>query len=317
MRLRLVVLALLGTACAQAVRLGPSLPGAPPVAMTVERVPLAPANPSAATLGEFHFAGGIAIHPTDPAVRLHGLSDIEVASNGQLVAVGDEGEIFHARVRLDREGRLVDLGDGHLAKLTGRDGRPLDTKETSDAEGLAVLPNGDLLVSLERQHRIWRYPVDGGPPVDAPSPLVTFPENLGMEAIAADPTRGPDAYITAGEDSGQTWRCSLNAGCTAGPTIQKAPEFGVVAARHYATNRTVWLLRSFDPAVGNVIVIRIVDDRGQTVHEERLRRPLTVDNIEGVSVVRRGRQVRFYLLSDDNFSAEQRTLLLAFDWTPR
>ena len=52
----------------------------------------------------------------------------------------------------------------------------------------------------------------------------------------------------------------------------RAALFGVVAARHYATNRTVWLLRSFDPAVGNVIIIRIVDDRGQTVHEERLRR---------------------------------------------
>jgi hypothetical protein len=27
--------------------------------------------------------------------------------------------------------------------------------------------------------------------------------------------------------------------------------------------------------------------------------------------------VRFYLLSDDNASAAQRTLLLAFDWRPR
>ena len=107
MRLRLVVLALLGTACAQAVRLGPSLPGAPPVAISVERVPLDPANPSATMLGEFRFAGGIALRPTDPAVRLNGLSDLEVASNGQLVAVGDEGEIVHARVVLDREGHLA------------------------------------------------------------------------------------------------------------------------------------------------------------------------------------------------------------------
>ena len=75
--------------------------------------------------------------------------------------------------------------------------------------------------------------------------------------------------------------------------------------------------RRISAALISLIIIRIVDDRGQTVHEERLRRPLTVDNIEGVSVVKRGTQVRFYLLSDDKFSPEQRTLLLAFDWTPR
>ena len=73
----------------------------------------------------------------------------------------------------------------------------------------------------------------------------------------------------------------------------------------------------FDPSTGNVIVMRVVDDRGRTIHEERLRRPLTVDNFEGISVVRRRGGVRFYILSDDNFSTEQRTLLLAFDWTPR
>jgi hypothetical protein len=234
------------------------------------------------------------------------------------VAIGDEGEIVHARLELDATGRLSGVRDVRLAKMVDRSGQALAAKEASDAEGLTVLPNGDLLVSFERQHRIWRYPAAGGLPVDAPSPLVTFPENGGMEALAVDPARGPGAYLTAGEESGQTWRCSLMAGCTAGPTIDKAPEFGVVAARHYAADRTVWLLRSFAPTTGNVIIIRIVDDRGRTIHEERLRRPLTVDNFEGVSVVRRrGGVLRFYIMSDDNFSTEQRTLLLAFDWPAR
>ena len=43
---------------------------------------------------------------------------------------------------------------------------------------------------------------------------------------------------------------------------------------------------------------------------------MTVDNIEGVAVAPRpGGVQRFYLISDDNFASNQRTLLMAFDWT--
>jgi hypothetical protein len=45
--------------------------------------------------------------------------------------------------------------------------------------------------------------------------------------------------------------------------------------------------------------------------------PMTVDNFEGLAAVpRTDGSVRFYLLSDDNGLAHQRTLLLAFDWRP-
>ena len=46
-----------------------------------------------------------------------------------------------------------------------------------------------------------------------------------------------------------------------------------------------------------------------------LRRPLTVDNFEGLAAVPgQDGAIRFYVISDDNFSSRQRTLLLAFDW---
>jgi hypothetical protein len=38
--------------------------------------------------------------------------------------------------------------------------------------------------------------------------------------------------------------------------------------------------------------------------------------MEGLAAVESaGGKVRFYLLADDNFSPQERTLLLAFDWT--
>ena len=63
--------------------------------------------------------------------------------------------------------------------------------------------------------------------------------------------------------------------------------------------------------------MRIVAADGSTIDEIRLASPLTVDNFEGVAgLPRPDGSVRFYLISDDNFSPAERTLLLAFDWTP-
>jgi hypothetical protein len=46
-----------------------------------------------------------------------------------------------------------------------------------------------------------------------------------------------------------------------------------------------------------------------------LASPMTVDNYEGLAAVpATDGGVRFYLISDDNGRADQRTLLLAFDW---
>jgi hypothetical protein len=61
-------------------------------------------------------------------------------------------------------------------------------------------------------------------------------------------------------------------------------------------------------------VLTITRD-GAVAGQLELAKPLTVDNFEGLAAVRRpGGATRFYLLSDDNASAGQRTLLLAFEW---
>ena len=73
-------------------------------------------------------------------------------------------------------------------------------------------------------------------------------------------------------------------------------------------------------SVGNealAIRILITDRAGKTLDLHTITRPATVDNFEGISALPRADgSVRFYLISDDNFSPAQRTLLLAFDWTP-
>lgn len=314
---RALVLALLLAGCAPAEAPLPRQPAPADgtIRIAAQPVPLNPEEPDDSRIGRFTYAGGVALTSEDTA-RLHGLSDLHVEPDGRLVAITDEGDVLEARLVLDRAGRLTGLAGARIAALAGLDGQPLPGKLEADAEGLAVLANGDRLVSFEQRHRIWLYPADGGPPREAPSPQAEFPANGGMEALAADPAAGPDAYVAGGEDGAQLFFCRLSTGCTAGPTVERpGKEFGLVALRRLPEERTAYLLRAWDPLRGNRIVLKIDGPQGE-VDRLEMARPLTVDNFEAVAAVPIRDGLRFYLLSDDNFQKSQRTLLLAFDWRP-
>jgi hypothetical protein len=309
---------LLLAACGQQVAELPKapVPAGGAIAVKGEAVPLNPADPRQDRVGGFVYAGGLKLTSAQTS-RLHGMSDLDVQPDGTLVAVGDEGDLLRARVVLDGQGRLSGLADAKLTELAGLDGNPLQGKDNRDSEGLARLPSGDLLVSFERQDRIWLYPKAGGPPRAVPSPDVRFPYNQGMEALAPDPARGPDAYFTGGETTGRTWSCTLTTACVEGPTLPLAVGFGLTAARRLPDGMTAWLLRAFNPVSQSVIDLRITDAAGRPIDQMELRQPLSVDNFEGLAAVpQAGGAIRFYLISDDNFSSSQRTLLLAFDWKP-
>lgn len=290
----------------------------PRVSVHAQAVPLAPANRGQTRIGDFTYAGGLELTSPDTA-RLHGLSDLNIWPDGRLLSVSDEGDLFEAKIVLDATGRLTGVDDGRLSPLPGEDGQPLSTggKRESDSEGIAELASGERLVSLERDDRILLYPAGGGTPRRAPAPNVTFPDNLGMEALAQDPASGPDAYIVGGEASGQTWICRLSAGCRDSFLVAKSEEFGLTAVAPLPGGRRAYLLRAFSVLQGVRVILRITAPDGATVDELKLAAPLTVDNFEGLAAVpRRDGSIRFYLISDDNFSKLQRTLLVAFDWRP-
>ena len=285
-------------------------------------VPLDPRDPSHTQIGAFRYAGGLVLTSRQTS-RLHGMSDLKVYRDGRLIAMGDEGDLLEARLVLGRD-RIdlqapLGLANAKLTAIVGEDGLPLSAhgKRESDSEGIAQLANGDRLVSLEEDDRILLYPHDGGRPRRAPSPDVTFPFNLGMEALSEYPQAGPDAYVVGGEASGQTWICRLSAGCAPATLVAKGSEFGLTAVASLPNGRMAYLLRAFDPLRGSRIILKILDKAGTEIDHLELAQPLTVDNFEGLAAVTDvAGPIRFYLISDDNFSSSQRTLLLAFDWTP-
>lgn len=279
-------------------------------------VPLNPRNPWEVRLGEFVYAGGLALTSPDTD-QLHGLSDLEVSATNRLTAVADTGLLLEARLEFDTAGRFAGLADGRLTPLVALDGSVPSEKSEMDAEGLALLPNGDRLISFEVRDRVWLYPAAGGRPRVVPSPAAAFPVNTGLEAITLDPDLAPDAYIVGDEAHGNTWTCRVSGSCVKGKPVDLPPGYALVSMRRFRGGYTAHLLRAFDLRRGNRSSLRVY--RGETLAGQLdLALPLTIDNYEGVAAVPRADgSIRFYLVSDDNARAFQRTLLVAFDWTPQ
>ena len=285
------------------------------ISIEAAQVPLNPQDPAARTLGQFRYAGGLVLTSTQTA-RLHELSDIVMTGQDRFAAVGDEGIFLEARLVLDSAGQLVSVTDASISPLVDQNGRPL-VAPNADAEGLTLLPTGDRLVSFETRHRIWLYPRNGGRPHEVPSPAVPFESNAGMEALTALPDVADDAYLVGIEQSGETWTCRVRSPCVKGVTVDKPAEFGLVALHQLPEGMTAYLLRAYDPVRMNRITLQIL--RGTAlIARMDLAPPMMVDNFEGMTSVPGpdGRR-RFYLISDDNNRATQRTLLFAFDWQPR
>jgi len=280
-------------------------------------VPLNPRNPWEVRLGDFVYAGGLVLTSSDTD-QLHGLSDLEVTTANRMTAVTDTGFLVEARLELDAAGRLTGLADARLSTLVALDGSVPAEKSEMDAEGLALLPNGDRLISFEVRDRVWLYPATGGRPRPVPSPAVAFPINTGLEALTLDPDTAPDAYRVGDEEHGNIWNCRISSGgCVKGQPVDLPPGFALVSMRRFGPGQTAYLLRAFDLRRGNRDSLRLY--RGDTLTGQLdLALPLTIDNYEGVAAVRRADgSIRFYLVSDDNARAFQRTLLVAFDWTPQ
>lgn len=317
------LVALVLAACSAGHDAAPALPAQPvpadgSIRLITRPVPLNARAPTQEMVGDFRYAGGLWLTSPDTTL-LGGLSDLKVSADGRLVSETDEGALLTAQIRLDPTGRLIGLDKAHIVALKGLDGQPLDGKREADAEGVAVWPNGDLMVSFERDHRIWIYPHAGGRPQAAPMPLVSMPDNEGMEGLTLAPSQGADAYWV-GIEAGSIWLCRLNGACARSPG-QFPPPFGyrLTALSETPAGDLAVLHNAFNPLFSRITLSVIENPASHPQPRVRARLhlapPLTVDNFEGVAAVPGPHGgVRFYLVVDDNFMRLQRTLLLAFDW---
>ena len=319
------VRALLLMACLWA---GPAL--AEPLVIEARPVALDPENPERLRLGDLVYLGGLELTSGDE--RFGGLSGIAIAGDGlRMLAVSDVGLWVAASLIHDRAGTLIGIGEAEITAMGDADGDPL-TGRLGDAEAIALLADGRFGVSFERRHRIALYPGYPFTPGDnrgalltPPPALLDAPNNKGVEAlIEVEP--GRLLAVTEGLFSGVerlrgwlissddpeaepealTYKTEGELRPTAFAKIPGGDVLAIERAYSIAGGLDVRLVRFAAAAVVPGAVLRPVEIA-------RFEHSLTADNFEGLAVRRDDRdRILVYMVSDDNFSGFQRTLLMQF-----
>ena len=258
-----------------------------------------------------------------------GFSGVHLAPDLTLTLISDRGHWAEARLVLDG---LTPIGLQPIRHGPLRDeaGKPIPRGFAGDAEALARLPDGTWLVAFERRHRIRAYRrLDGpGAYVAAPPGLEAAPPNGGLESLAVlqDGRLFAIAETFAPPDRPELRHAWLGAPGRWVPLYwQPAPGFHPTDAAILPDGRALVLERRFSLLGGfSARLVMTAPDalrsarEGAVLHGETILMlddaPLPSENWEAVAVTRFGDQTLVALISDDNESILQRSLLLLFAW---
>lgn len=301
-------------------------PGLRPIAVTATAVPLDPADPARDRVGKLRYLGGIALRSND--VRFGGLSGLRGMGESKLLSVSDGGHWI--ALDLDERGdRLVGLKGASVDLVRGPQREPLKGKAHVDAESLEFGPWG-ASVGFEREHRIWHYRT-----LEAPARPETFPDQRWLESLPLND--GIEAMAKIGEAwlyiAEKRLADGRHEGVLLSPsglnrnyarvTVDVPAPYNPTDAHSFGDDKVLILARRFSPlqGVGSALLLAPVDLKGMKLGKSELLAeltpPLTVDNMEGLAVVRGENGRTFvYLASDDNFSPLQRSLVLKFELLP-
>ena len=274
-------------------------------------------------VGRLRFRGGVALRSDAP--MFGGISGLEVLDDGRLIAVTDNADWLEARLVLNDAGDLIGVSGARMAFMRDEAAAPFASKAAGDAEDVAQLQDGRFAVAFEQTQTIRIYDLnrdgpfgaaESGPVLEGASRLRA---NAGLEAIAADEN---GALIVGAEGGGAPsplWRAPVDAVAPAPIVARYTPARGysLTGLDRLPDDGFVALERFYAPIIGPRARIVALPPalkgavRGEVLGE--LAPPLPLDNFEGIAAVRMGETTRLYIISDDNFSARQRTLLYAFD----
>lgn len=329
-------------AAAALLALVPALDGKPvdvPERPIATRVSVIPINfdrdhPERAEFGKLIFRGGLNLFAKSR--HFGGYSGIALDSSGTtLLAVSDAGTWMRARLVYDGR-RLKGMDDVVLGPILGHDGKPLRTETERDAEGLALVSgdtvSGSAYVSFEREHRILRYPFNAarfGPPdrqaVLLPKEARAMGANLGIEAIALIQAGALKGTLVAFSERLTDGSGNLKGWMIGGPapgaiTVRRRGGFDITDAAGLPDGGLVLLERRFRYSEGVQMRIRRIAATelrpgkltdGEVLLEATDR--LNIDNMEAIAVHRsRAGETILTLMSDDNFSPLQRSLIMQF-----
>ena len=272
-------------------------------------------------LGELTYRGGVEIPPGE--LDIGGISGLEW-HDGQLVGVMDNGRWLTIETDEIRD-TLIDLLEIEVGSLNDERGKRLRRKADGDAEAIARTNDGAWLVSFEQDHRVVRYEDLNGPALDAgiddPTLLVgEAPSNDGLETLAVT----TDGWLACGQwANGPKPNCIINNGkgvvsFEMTPPAPLAERGGVPTGADCASNDVCFVLfRSWSRELGNASSIVAMGPDGLSETLATWDTALTIDNFEAIAVREEGGKTFLYIVSDNNFSDDQRTLLMKFEVSER
>src|SRR5258708_38622558 len=226
---------------------------------------------------------------------------------------------------------MTGLDDVEVAPMLGSNGRPIAARGWFDSESTA-LDGPFVYIGLERVNQVLRFDFSKGftrsrgELVPLPPAARKLPYNKGLEALVMVPTGVPLAgTLIAISERGLDRDGNLIAFLIGGPTpgrfsVRRTDNFDVSDAVLLPSGELLVLERKFSWLAGVGIRIRrvalkslapgaVVD--GPSIFEADLGHE--IDNMEGIDahITPQGDTV-LTMVSDDNFSMLQRTLLLQF-----
>ena len=279
--------------------------------------------------GALEYRSGLVLTSAFP--RFGGLSGLRLDAKGErFISFSDRGHWFTGRILY--QGRaMTGLADVETAPMLGSDGKPITARGWYDSESIAI--DGSLVyIGLERVNKVLRFDFSKGftrargEVVPLPKAASKLPNNKGLEALVFVPKGHPlsgtlIAMSERGLDAGGNLIAFLVGGPTPGQfSVRRTEDFDVSDAVLLPAGDLLILERKFSWLSGIGIRIRriplgsvapgaVID--GPSIFEADLGNE--VDNMEGIDahVTEEGETV-LTMVSDDNFSLIQRTLLLQF-----
>jgi hypothetical protein len=303
-----------------------------PVAITVEAAPVTQFDnraPELRRFGALDFIGGLDL--TSRHRDFGGISALRMNPDGErFVAVTDRGHWLTGRITY-ADGRPAGVTDAVMAPILAADGRPVTASGMYDTESLTG--DGDTLyVGVERVHRVLKFDFGRagvaarGTPVPLPAEIATLPSNKGLETLAyagaGHPLAGTlIALSERGLDRAGNIKGWLLGGATPGTfSVRLRDGFDISDGAFLPSGDLVVLERRFSWTSGVAVRLRRIAAHvirpGAVVDGPVLMfadMGYQVDNFEGLGVhTDAAGDVILTLVSDDNFSPIQRTLLMQF-----
>lgn len=288
-----------------------------------------PRDPSRQRFGALEYRGGMVL--TSPYRQFGGFSAIRVGADGaSFLSVSDIGRWWRGRIVYDGT-RPIGIADAEMAPLLGQDGRPLGARRWYDSESIAI-DGGTVYVGIERAEQIVRFDygrgglLARGQPIGVPPEFKKLPHNKSLECLEFFPRGAPlagtlVAVMERALDSAGNLLGFLIKGTNFGQfTVARSDDFDVSDCALLPGGDLLILERRYSPWRGVAMRMRRLPG-GSIKPGALLDGPILIeadmgfeiDNMEGLSVHRAadGKLV-LTLVSDDNFSMLQRTILLQF-----